>query len=239
MHPIVKAILSYSNYQQAPFANRISGSGYGSSPRVHHLWKRHWQDVPPEDIKKKVPLVVGTAMHFLLEFADLDKFLEEDNSPYRVFDREKSMHFHTPSGITLTGTYDLVLENKETGRLCVGDMKTMRSKIGKNFLDYQKQLTIYAWIGSRFYNREFEPEGMIIWFDKTSQEFGVKMVPLDLEIDPIAYTDSIVKYETVPDKDLPFCTDEETDHGRKCRWCGIAKWCNQLSPFEPTGFTTT
>ena len=218
----------------------ISGSGYGQAPRQFWLNKRHGSKVKPRDILKNVPLVFGTAMHLLLEYSDTDKYLEEDGSPYRVFQKEQPMHFHTPSGITLTGTPDMLLINEEINELQLWDKKTMRSRTGKDFQDYSNQMSIYAWIAERFYQLKVEPKGHVLAFDKEKQEFSHHTLQLhhhEKHYDPELYCENIMQLKDVPDDQLPECNAEQRAAKNNCIWCDVRDYCSQTNPFSSSGFT--
>ena len=238
--PVILAIMNYSDYKHSKYKNSISGSSYGSAVRQFWLNKRHGSKVTPRDILKNVPLVTGTAMHTLLEYSDTEKYLQEADSPYTLFGKEEQMHYHTPSGITLTGTFDMMLQNKETEELQLWDMKTMKSRTGKNFQDYENQMSIYAWIAERFYNMKVEVEGRVLAFDKEKQEFSVHKIHLhhrSKSFDPITYTDLIAFHENTPDEQLPECNAEQRAKLNNCIWCQVRDYCSQTNPFSSSGFT--
>lgn len=244
-YPIVTAILEYSNYNSAKFDKKISGSGYGAPIQQVVLASRHKDRLIPEKPEDKINLVMGTAAHFLLEFAELDKYLEMSGSEWRVFDREQSMHWIDPdTGWTFTGTYDLMLINKQ-GELMVADMKTMRSSTGVNFeKKYGKQLSIYAYLAHKFYNRTVMNKGLVVGFDKTKNKLFTRLVQLH-NPDPQGYARRLEEAFKLTDDQLPSCSDEESNYGRLCTsYCRVKHICPQIkrssNPFDPSvGFKQT
>lgn len=236
-YPIVTAILEYNNYNSAPFEKKISGSGYGSPLQQVVLRTRHADKLRPEKPEDKINLVMGTAAHFLLEYADVDKYLELAGSEWRVFDREQSMHWiHEPTQWVFTGTYDLMLIN-DKGELMVCDMKTMRTSTGVNFdTKYGKQLSIYAFLANKFYNRTVLPKGLVIGFDKTKNKLFTKLVNLTAP-EPEKYAEMLEHAFSLPDEHLPQCSDKETNYGKLCQtYCSVKHLCHQIkfahNPFD-------
>lgn len=215
--PFVDAVTS--DYQYKP--KRYSATSVIKGIREAVLQHRHDDEVE-QDASEMVWLLFGKAVHSILENAQ--------GKPGQI--QEQKLIIDMGNGYELSGIFDLYDPETQT----VSDWKTASvwKAIFNEWDDYHDQLAIYAWM----LNQEGMPctRGEIVAFFKDHSkteaarradypQLPVKRIQyewtpeqLDEIGDRLAEHFDCLKYcETLPDDELPLCTEKE-------RWHKADKW---------------
>lgn len=195
--------------------NIISITTLINAPRVRQLTVRHWDDIE-EDVADGIWRLLGSAVHSVMErIHNENRFVEERLT-------------EPVNGILVTGKADLY-EGSTEG---IEDYKvTSVYKIKNDVKDWETQLNAYAWFYRKIgFNVKSVHVNAILrdWRrgeskrQKAYPPFAFKKITIPLWTfeKQDEYIKERVKLhlaaQTLEDKDLPLCTEEE-------RWCNAKK----------------
>ncbi len=177
-----------------------------SPPRIVQLTRRH-DNAIEEDISERIWILLGNAVHYVLEKGQMPNSLVEERLTAKI------------NGITIKGRPDLWEAD------CLWDYKVTStwsvvfSPKGKP--DWVSAINIYKWL---YEQNGFKVEEAFImaflrdWIKAKRKEPGYPK--LDVAVIPVKFMDNIPKYieeriylheiaKNLPDHDLPMCTKEE------------------------------
>jgi len=215
--PFVDAVAS--DYRYKP--KRYSATAINKGLREAILQHRHDDEVE-QDASEMVWLIFGKAVHSILENAA--------ETPDQL--KEGKLVEDMGDGYELSGIFDLYDAKTET----VSDYKTASvwKAIYNDWADYERQLAIYAWMLNKAGFPCHNGEIVAFFKDHSKTEAARRADYPPLPVKRITYTWSdeelaeigdiikkafeAIKYcETLPDDELPLCTQDE-------RWHKPDKW---------------
>lgn len=219
--PFVDAATSEYRYKD----RRYSVTSLQKGVREAILTRRHADEIEC-DASDKVWAIFGTAVHKVLEGADAEGMSQEGR-----------LEVEMPNGYTLSGIYDLYDPDTET----VTDWKTgsvYKVKFNE-WDDYREQLLAYCWMLDRMglparrgqivmllkdhskskarFEKDYPPHPVFtIGWDFTEKELD------DFGMWAEARFAEIERCESLPDDELPLCTEEERWH-RPDTWAVVKR----------------
>lgn len=181
-------------------------------PTRQVILERKYGDQIEQDVANMIWMLFGQAVHYILEHHDETGWAEQ------------KLKFTLDNGYTLSGIIDLYNEKTKE----VVDYKTCTEWkfILKEFDDWKKQGLMYAWLLKKF---NHECERVTFWGilkdyspqkakrDKTRPQFPIDKYSFEITEEDMQEIDKFIKEkledlkkaESLPDNELPLCSDEE------------------------------
>ena len=179
-----------------------------NSPRVVQLTRRHWDEIE-EDISERIWLLLGTAVHYILEKGELPDSLKEERLETEIY------------GIRVSGKPDLWRNNTISDYKVTSVWSIIYEPNGRT--DWHSQLNLYRYL---YWSNGFDTDKLEIcailrdWQERKVGENGYPKIPIAMIDIPIwsllttgEYLDNRVKAHlkatALSDDMLPECTPEE------------------------------
>ena len=179
-----------------------------SPPRIVQLARRHWEEIE-EDISERIWLLLGSAVHYILEKGEVSKSLKEERLEATI------------DGVTISGRPDLWRNNTITDYKVTSVWTVIYEPKGRT--DWHAQLNLYRYLCQE---NGFECDKLEIcailrdWQKRKALEHDYPSIPVAMIDIPIWDDQTINSYvhdriaahtgaEKVLDSELPECTPEE------------------------------